>query len=185
MSAVALALWPQQLLAAEDEQRGPPGAAGALDGADVQQLDLCAVARAAVAQLHGSGHVEAGEVELELPAEPVMARVSPRRMEQVVLHLIVGAVATRRAAATQGRAVRLRVEPQDDFGDYGPSLQLRYPAAGGVEGREPEGAAPGGLEAARELVEAQGGHVAIKRQGMTGSLVTVVVELPDPGIASW
>jgi hypothetical protein len=38
---------------------------------------------------------------------------------------------------------------------------------------------------ARELVEAQGGHVAVKRQGLTGGTVTVTVELPDAGTASW
>ena len=186
MSAVAMALWPQQMHETKEEGRGHLSAAGILDGADVQPLDLCAMARGAVALLSTTGHVEASEVELELPEAPVLARLSRRRMEQVLLHLLADAVVTRRGAPP-GRAVRLRVEPQDDFGDYGPTIQLRYAAgtAGAPEPRDVAGTAPVGLTVARALVEAQGGHVAVRRQGMTGSQVTVVVELPDPGIASW
>ena len=186
MSAVAMARWPQQMLVTEDEVHGHLKAAGALEGADAQRLDLCALARHALALLCTTGHVQASEVELALPDEPVWARVSPRRMEQVMLHLIVDAVVTRRGVQTPCRAVRLGVEPQDDFGDYGPTIRMRYAAgAGAQEAREGTGGAPVGLPVARELVEAQGGHVAVKRQGLTGSTMLVTVELPDAGTASW
>lgn len=180
MSAVAMARWPQQLLVTRDEVHGHLTAAGALKGTDAQRLDLCALARHALALLRTTGHVAAHEVELALPAEPVWVRVNARCMEQVMLHLLVAAVVTRRSVPVPGRAVRLGVEPQDDFGDYGPLIQLRYGAA--TPG-EPAPGAPEGVTVARELVEAQGGHLAIKRQGLTG--VTVTVELPDMGTASW
>ena len=187
MSAVAMARWPQQMLVTEDEVHGHLKAAGALEGADAQRLDLCALARHALALLCTTGHVQASEVELALPDEPVWARVSPRRMEQVMLHLIVDAVVTRRGVQTPCRAVRLGVEPQDDFGDYGPTIHMRYTAGGpGVQQAwDVTNSAPVGLPVARELVEAQGGHVAVRRQGLTGSTVTVTVELPDAGTASW
>lgn len=178
MSAVAMARWPRQLLVARDEVHGHLMAAGTLEGADAQRLDLCALARHALALLCTTGHVATHEVELALPEEPVWVRVNARCMEQVMLHLIVDAVVTRRGVPVPGRAVRLGVEPQDDFGDYGPLIQLRYGAAG-----ERALSAPEGLTVARELVEAQGGQLAIKRQGLTG--VTVTVELPDTGTASW
>lgn len=186
MSAVAMAVWPKQTMAMSGEGRSHLNPVGALDGADVQQVDLCALARHAVALLHATGHVEPGEVQLELPDEPVFARVSRRRMEQVMLHLMTSAVEARRSTEARTRAVRLTVEPQDDFGDYGPTFRLRYVT--GVE-QEPRDGAPSapaeGLAVARELVELLGGTFAVKGHGLTGSTVTVSVELPDQGTASW
>lgn len=187
MSAVAMACWPQQMRVTNDEARGRLEASGSREGGDVQRMDLCALARHALALLCTTGHVQASEVELQLPHEPIWARVSPGRMEQVMLHLIADAVVTRRAAQAGTRAVRLRVEPQDDFGDYGPSIHMLYTAASGTL-PEPRGTGEGmqvGLTVARELVEAQGGQVAVKRQGLSGGQMTVVVKLPDEGTASW
>ncbi|MFY0570534.1 sensor histidine kinase [Archangium lansingense] len=177
MSAVAMACWPRQTTVTSDEGRDHLSAVSSLDGADVQNLDLCALARHALALLHATGHVESTEVGLELPDEPVFARVSRRRMEQVMLHLLTDAVQERRSMGATARAVRLVVEPQDDFGDYGPTLQVRYAARGG----EP---LPG-LTAARELVESLGGQLAVKTHGLTGTTVTISVELEDQGTASW
>jgi hypothetical protein len=96
-------------------------------------------------------------------------------------------VGARRGAqsASSTRAVRLSVEPQDDFGDYGPTIQMRYMGRGGLAQPSRETSGPEGLQAARELVEAQGGHLAVKHHGNTGTTVTVTVELPDQGTASW
>ncbi|HZI03832.1 MAG TPA: hypothetical protein VEZ71_07405, partial [Archangium sp.] len=74
MSAVAMAYWPRQMMVTSGESRGHLTAVGALDGTDVQNLDLCALARHALALLHATGHVESSEVRLELPDEPVFAR---------------------------------------------------------------------------------------------------------------
>ena len=188
MSAVAMAWWPQQMLGTNAEARGHLASAEALDGTDEQHLDLCALARHAVSLLHTTGHVEPAEVQLELPDEPVFARVSARRMEQVMLHLLVDAVWMRRGAADNARAVRLSVEPQDDFGDYGPTIQMRFAARGLGPAQARDTVAPSprsGLSLARELVEAQGGHLAVKHHGHTGSTVVVTVALPDQGTASW
>jgi|GEM_PF-1371989 len=188
MSAVAMAWWPQQMRGMGGEGRGRLASAEVLEGPDEQRLDLCALARHAVSLLHTTGHVEPTDVQLELPDEPVFARVSARRMEQVMLHLLVDAVWTRRGAEDTIRAVRLRVEPQDDFGDYGPTIQMRYAARGlgPAQARDTSGSAQrSGLSLARELVEAQGGHLAVKHHGHTGSTVVVTVELPDQGTASW
>jgi signal transduction histidine kinase len=189
MSAVAMAVWPKQLMAMSGEGRGHLSPVGALDGTDVQYVDLCALARHAVALLHATGHVESTEVRLELPDEPVFARVSRRRLEQVMLHLIASAVGAHRGEGASTRAVRLTVEPQDDFGDYGPTFRLRYLAKDAVR-QEPRDeasrdTAAEGLTVARELVELVGGSLAVKSHGLTGSTLTVSVELPDQGTASW
>lgn len=183
MSAVAMAVGPRQTMAMSGEGRGHLSPVGALDGTDVQRVDLCALARHAVALLHATGHVAPTEVQLELPDEPVFARVSQRRMEQVMLHLMASAVEARRSGEASARAVRLMVEPQDDFGDYGPTFRLRYVA--GTPSEEVRSASEEGLAVARELVELLGGTFAVKSHGLTGSTVTVSVELPDQGTASW
>lgn len=185
MSAVAMACWPQQMLVTNGEGRGRLASVGTLEGGDEQHLDLCALAREAVSLLHTTGHVEPAEVQLELPDEPVFARVNPRRMEQVMLHLIADAVSMRRAEESGARAVRLSVEPQDDFGDYGPTIQMRYMGRGSMAQHLRDAANPVGLRVARELVEAQGGHFAVRHHGNTGTTVTITVELPDQGSASW
>ncbi len=177
MSAVAMACWPRQMMVTSGESRGHLTAVGALDGTDVQNLDLCALARHALALLHATGHVESSEVRLELPDEPVFARVSRRRMEQVMLHLLTDAVLAHRGADMPARTVRFVVEPQDDFGDYGPRFQVRYAAR--------ESTPQTGLVAARELVERLGGQLAVKSHGLTGITVSVSVELEDQGTASW
>ncbi|PTL78480.1 HAMP domain-containing histidine kinase [Vitiosangium sp. GDMCC 1.1324] len=176
MSAVATACKPKQAQVTSEGRHLT--AVGSLDGTDVQYLDLGALARHAVALLQATGHVEATEVQLELPDEPVFARVSRRRMEQVMLHLLADAVSACRSEGATARAVRLRVEPQDDFGDYGPTFQLRYASAS-------ESLLSEGLTAARELVETLGGSFTVKDHGLKGTTVTVSVELPDQGTASW
>ncbi|ATB42487.1 hypothetical protein CYFUS_007965 [Cystobacter fuscus] len=180
-----MAFWPQQMLVTGGEGRGRLASMNAREDGDEQHLDLCTLAREAVSLLRTAGHVEPTEVQLELPDEPVFARVNPWRMAQVLLHLIADAVGARRGAQSATRAVRLSVEPQDDFGDYGPTIQMRYMGRGGPARPSHEASGPEGLEAARELVEAQGGHLAVQHHGNTGTTVTVTVELPDQGTASW
>jgi hypothetical protein len=131
--------------------------------------------------------VEDREVQLELPEEPVFARASRQRLEQVLLHLIADAVDARRSGGRDtGRAVRLTVDPQDDFGDYGPTFHVHYPARelpaseATLLARE---APQVGRKMARELVESLGARFRVKSVGLTSTLVTV--ELPDPGTASW
>jgi hypothetical protein len=179
MSAVAMARGPQQTRVTQGEDRNHLTPAGALDGTDVHHLDLCALARHAVALLHATGHVEHAEVRLELPDEPVFARVSRRRLEQVLFHLVTHAVEAQRGEESTARAVRLTVEPQDGFGDYGPTFHVRYTTHRFSDRAD--------LKLAGELVEALGGSLTERRHGLTGTLATV--ELPeheqDPGTASW
>lgn len=189
MSAVAMTRRPKQMLVMGGESRSHLTAVSTrVDDADSQYLDLCALARHAVALLHSTGHVEATEVQLDLPDEPVFARVSRRRTEQVMLHLLTDAVGAHRSEGVSSRAVRLGVEPQDDFGDYGPSFHLRYAARDTVEqepGRRAGSDRAERLTMARELVETLGGQLAVRNHGQTGTTVTVTVELPDQGTASW
>lgn len=179
MSAVAMTRGPQQTRVTQGESRSYLTPAGALDGTDVQHLDLCALARQAVALLHATGHVEHSEVRLELPEEPVFARVSRRRLEQVLFHLVTHAVEAQRGEESTARTTRLTVEPQDELGDYGPTFHVRYTPRG-LSDRA-------GLKVAGELVVALGGSLKERRHGLTGIIATV--ELPeheqDPGTASW
>jgi hypothetical protein len=187
MSAVAMAYGPRRMMATNGEGPSHLTAAGALDGTDVQHLDVCALMRHALALLQATGHVEDREVQLELPAEPVFARVSRQRMEQVLLHLIADAVDARRSGGQDsGRAVRLTVDAQDDFGDYGPTFHVHYPARELPASEETllaRQAPQAGLKMARELVESLGARFQVKGVGLTSTLVTV--ELPDQGSAGW
>ena len=176
-----MARWPQQMLVTGGEGRGRLTAVEALEDGGGERMDLCALARETVSLLSAIGHVEPSEVQLQLPAGPVFARVHPHSMEQVMLHLLSDAVSLRRAVEQPARAVRLSVEPQDDFGDYGPSIQMRYV---GRAAAAPD-TGPQGLSVARELVEAQGGQLAVKHHGHTGTTITVTVGPPDAGSASW
>jgi signal transduction histidine kinase len=187
MSAVAMAYGPRRMMATNGEGPNHLTAAGTLNGTDVQHLDVCALTQHAVALLQATGHVESREVQLELPAEPVFARVSRQRLEQVVLHLVADAVDARRSGGRDtSRAVRLTVEPQDDFGDYGPTFHVHYPArelTGPEETLLAQEAPQAGLKMARELVESLGARFQVKSVGLTST--TVTVELPDQGTASW
>ncbi|HEX8820646.1 MAG TPA: sensor histidine kinase [Archangium sp.] len=177
MSAVALASWPRQMMNMSGEGPSHLTPAVTLDGTDVENIDLHELARHAVALLQATGHVKPSELELALPSEPVSARVSRRRLEQVLFQLLAHAVAAQRGEASSTRAVRLEVEPQDDFGDHGPAFRVRYadPCA------EPMPEA--GLAMVSERARALGGRLGVRRHGRTG--LTVTVELPDQGTASW
>jgi signal transduction histidine kinase len=172
MSAVALACWPRQRMEMKGEGLSHLFPAAPLDGTDVENLDLRELARQTLALLHTTGHVKTSEVELAVPAEPVCARVSRHGLEHALFDLIAHAVAAQRAEAPGARTVRLEVEPQDDFGDHGPTLRVRYAEAAEAE-----------LTLVREQVEHLGGRLGVKRHGRTGR--TVTVELPDQGTASW
>jgi signal transduction histidine kinase len=174
MSVVAMACQPRQKVGMNGEGLGHLTPVKPLDGTHVETLDLRELARQALALLHTTGHVKTSEVELAVPAEPVPATVSRHWLEQVLFDLVGHAVVAQRAEAPGNRTVRLEVEPQDDFGDHGPSVRVRY-----AEAAEPEA----GLALVREQVEALGGHLGVKRHGRTGR--TVTVELPDQGTASW
>jgi hypothetical protein len=179
MSAVAMTSGPTQRRVTHGEDRSHLSPVDVLDGTDIQHLDLCALARHAVALLHATGRVERSRVRVELPDEPVFARTSRRRLEQVLLQLVPQAVEAQGNKELPARAVRLTVEPPDDFEDYGPTLRVRYSAA--------EGKSRVDLKEVDELVEALGGQLTEKRLGLTG--ITVTVELPEstpePGTASW
>lgn len=179
MSAVAMAGGPQQTRGAHGEARGYLAPAGAQDDTDVRHLDLGALARHAVALLHATGHMAHAEVRLELPDEPVFARVSRWRLEQVLFHLVTHAVEAQRGEEPPARAVRLTVEPQDDFGEEGPTLRVRY-LARSLSKRT-------SLAVAGELVEALGGSLTTGHHGRTGTTLTVELPHPerDPGTTSW
>lgn len=159
-----------------------------VDVPDVLQVDVAVSARNALELLSATRRLHGVQVELELPEDPTIARVSRRRMEQVLLLLLAHAADTASGDAPQ---VRLTVEPPDDFGDVGPRFHLATPGATLSE-RELQavflapllvGSTHRRLARARELVESVGGTLAVVRGTPSGT--TVTVELPAPGLASW
>ncbi|HEX8436967.1 sensor histidine kinase [Archangium sp.] len=182
MSALAMASRPRMTVMSEVPSH--LSVAGPLDGTDVQSVDLGALVKHAVALLQATGHVKEAEVQVELPHEPVCAWLSRRRLEQVLFHLITHAVNAQRGEGTSVRAVRVTVEPQDDFGDYGPTFRVRYAERARAEQETAaEGSRETDLAVARELLESLGGRLTAKSHGLTGR--TLSVELPDQGTASW
>ncbi|QSQ28133.1 HAMP domain-containing histidine kinase [Pyxidicoccus parkwayensis] len=157
-----------------------------VDAPDHLRVDVAEVARAAVELLRATRRLHGVEVALELPEDAVPARVSSRRMQQVMLLLLAHA-----ADAGNGQGVRLTVDEPDDFGDVGPRFQVVAPGASLSE-REAQavflspmlvGPLHRRLARARELVESVGGTLDVARG--SGSGITVTVELPAPGLASW
>lgn len=158
-----------------------------VDLPDVFQVDVAVSVRDALELLGATRRLHGVEVTLELPEAPVIARVSRRRLEQVLLLLVAHAVD---AMTPEAPAVRVVVDPPDDFGDVGPRFQVVLP---GVSLSEREtrsvvlsplrvGGPQRRLARARELVDAMGGELSLEQldEG-TG----VSVQLPAPGLASF
>ncbi|RKH74586.1 sensor histidine kinase [Corallococcus aberystwythensis] len=176
--------------------KGSPGDAEAsfsgqglepVDFPDVFQVDVAVSVRDALGLLGATRRLHGVQVALELPEEPVMARVSRRRLEQVLLLLVAHAADV---APPEAPAVRVVVDPPDDFGDVGPRFQVVMP---GVSLSEREtrsvvlsplrvGSPQRRLARARELVDAMGGELALERLD-AGTAVSV--QLPAPGLASF
>ncbi|RKH65501.1 ATP-binding protein [Corallococcus llansteffanensis] len=167
----------------------PPGGQGleSVDLPDVFQVNVALSARDALGLLDATRRLHGVQVVLEVPEDPVIARVSRRRLEQVFLLLIAHATDT----ATPGAStVRVVVDPPDDFGDVGPRFQVVMP---GVALSERElrsvvlsplrvGSTHRRLARARELVDAMGGELSVERlEEGTG----VSIQLPAPGLASF
>ncbi|MBZ4373113.1 sensor histidine kinase [Corallococcus interemptor] len=175
---------------------GLPGGAGAFPGGqglepvdlpEVFQVDVSRCVRDVLQLLRATRRLHDVEVALELPEDPVMARVSGRRVEQVLLLLVAHAADM---APPQAPAVRVVVDPPDDFGDEGPRFQVVMP---GVSLSEREthsvvlsplrvGSPQRKLARARELVDSMGGEFALER--LDGG-TAVRVQLPAPGLASF
>ncbi|MFB1480837.1 sensor histidine kinase [Corallococcus sp. RDP092CA] len=158
-----------------------------VDLPDVFQVDVVACVRDALGLLGATRRLRGVEVTVALPEEPVRARVSRRRLEQVLLLLVAHAADV---APPDAAAVRVEVEPPDDFGDEGPRFQVVMP---GVSLSEREarsvalspllvGSPQRRLARARELVDAMGGELALEH-GEEGLAVRVL--LPAPGLASF
>ncbi|MHA7631551.1 sensor histidine kinase [Corallococcus sp. M7] len=176
--------------------KGSPGDTGvslggqgleSVDLPDVFQVDVAVCVRDALGLLGATRRLHGVEVSLELPEDPVVARVSRRRLEQVLLLLVAHAADVAPPAAP---SVRVVVDPPDDFGDTGPRFQVVMP---GVSLSEREtrsvalsplrvGSPQRRLARARELVDAMGGELAVERLE-EGTAVSVL--LPAPGLASF
>jgi C4-dicarboxylate-specific signal transduction histidine kinase len=159
-----------------------------VDVPDVLQVDVVSSARNAVELLRATRRLHGVEVVVLLPEDPVIARVSRRRVEQVLLLLLAHAADT---ATGEHPQVRLTVEPPDDFGDVGPRFHITTPSSALSE-RELQavflapllvGSPHRRLARARELVESTGGSLEVARGTPSGT--TVTVDLPAPGLASW
>ena len=157
-----------------------------VEAPDVFRVDVAAAAQDAVELLSATRRLHGIEVALELPEDPVPARVSSRRMQQVLLLLLAHA-----ADAANGQGIRLAVDEPDDFGDVGPRFQVVAPGASLSE-RELKavflspmlvGPLHRRLARARELVESVGGTLEVARGAASG--ITVTVELPAQGLSSW
>jgi K+-sensing histidine kinase KdpD len=165
---------------------GRPAPLESVDVPEVFRVDVASVARDAVELLGVTRRLHGIEVALELPEDTVLARVSNRRLRQVMLLLVAHA-----ADAANGQGVRLVMDPPDDFGDEGPRFQVVTSGAVLSE-REAQavflspmlvGPLHRRLARARELVESMGGTLAVARGAVAG--ITVTVELPAPGMSSW
>jgi signal transduction histidine kinase len=157
-----------------------------VDAPDVLRVDVAAVACNAVDLLNAARRLHGIEVALELPEDVVLARVSSRRIQQVMLLVLAHAADT-----ANGQGVRLVMDAPDDFGDVGPRFQVVAPGASLSE-REAQavflspmlvGPLHRRLARARELVESMGGTLEVARGASIG--ITVTVELPAPGLSSW
>ena len=173
MSAVATASWTQPT------QRHPRlHAVGGRE--ESQPLDLCTLAEQAVALLRKDGWVRDGEVQLELPCEPVLTRASREKLELLLVHLI--GQAAQAPKSTRALSVRVTVEPQDIFGDYGPTFRVRH-----MEENQPvQLRAPDGLGVARALAESLGGQLSVRSRGPLGTTISVELQDADTAhIPSW
>jgi len=173
MSAVATARW-------SHPTPGHPHLHAVGGGDEPQSLDLCVLTEQAVTLLRNDGWVREGEVQLELPCEPVLTHASREKLELLLVHLI--GQAAQAPKSTRALSVRVTVEPQDIFGDYGPTLRVRHlEDSQTVMERAPEG-----LGVARALVESLGGQLSVRSRGPMGT--TISVELKDADAAhapSW
>ncbi|MFP2904612.1 sensor histidine kinase [Pyxidicoccus sp. 3LFB2] len=173
----------------EPSQQGGNGRVGTLESVeapDVFRVDVAAIGQTAVELLRATRRLHGIEVAVELPEDVVPARVSSRRLQQVMLLLLAHA-----ADAANGQGVRLVVDAPDDFGDVGPRFQVMAPGAQLSE-REAQavflspmlvGPLHRRLARARELVESVGGTLEVARGASAG--ITVTVDLPAPGLSSW
>ncbi|WP_342374084.1 sensor histidine kinase [Myxococcus stipitatus] len=157
-----------------------------VDGPDFHRVDVSALVIESVKLLEAKKRIRGNQVKLELPGEAVLARTGQRRTRQVLLLLLAHAA----DCAGEGE-VRLTLAPPDDFGDEPPRFQVVTPDARLSE-RELRsvflspmlvGATHRRLARARELVESVGGSLTAERGAEAG--LTVTVELPAPGMASW
>jgi hypothetical protein len=152
----------------------------AVGGDEPQALDLCALAEQAVTLLRNDGWVRDGEVQLELPCEPVLTSASREKLELLLVHLI--GQAAQAPKSTRALSIRVTVEPQDIFGDYGPTLRVRH-----LEDSQPvRERVSQALGVARVLVESLGGQLSVRSRGPMGT--TISVELRDVDAAhapSW
>ena len=164
MNAVATARWTQP-------KPGQPHLHSVGGREEPQALDLCALAEQAVTLLRDDGWVRDGEVQLELPCEPVLTHASREKLELLLIHLI--GQAAQAPKATRALSVRVTVEPQDIFGDYGPTVRVRHLK----DGPRVQGLAPDSLGVARTLVESLGGQLSVRSRGPLGT--TISVELRD------
>ncbi len=130
-----------------------------------------------------SGHV----LQLSLPDTPVLVRVDPVRLEQVLHNLVSNALKYSPAGSRVGVAVHregdeARLSVTDEgigiSEDEKRLLFAPFQRAGNAKRR-----APGvglGLSVARRIVEAHGGHIKVDSQPGTGSVFSVCLPLASP-----
>jgi len=130
-----------------------------------------------------SGHV----LQLSLPDTPVLVRVDPVRLEQVLHNLVSNALKYSPAGSRVGVAVHregdeARLSVTDEgigiSEDEKRLLFAPFQRAGNAKRR-----APGvglGLSVARRIVEAHGGHIEVDSQPGTGSVFSVCLPLASP-----
>jgi C4-dicarboxylate-specific signal transduction histidine kinase len=160
--------------------QGQPRLHAVEGGEEPQSLDLCALTEQALSLLRKDGWVRDGEVQLELPHEPVLTRAIRGTLELLLVHLI--GQAAQAPKSTRALSVRVTVEPQDIFGDYGPTLRVRH-----LEDSQPvQVRAPDGLGVARVLAESLGGQLSVRNRGPMGTTISVELQDADDAHAtSW
>jgi signal transduction histidine kinase len=148
--------------------------------------DLVDVVRASVRSATLQAHARQQSLTVDLPAEPVHARVDAERLKQVLDNLVSNAIKyapeggdIRVQTCVEGDSVVLRVS---DTGngippEHLPALFTKYHRVPGANTRFIKGTGLG-LLIVKEIVEAHGGTVRAESPGIPGAGATFTVEIP-------
>ncbi len=139
-------------------------------------LDLSELAQDVVAQMLTEGRLEQVDIHYHLPKERVRVGLPRPEFAQVVEHMVASAAQAMKSMADRKHVLRVIVEPEDAFGDFGPRLRVQDTGASAI--------IEDAMQAAIARVEQMGARMTVKPRPTGGNIFTV--ELPKEGRgASW
>jgi signal transduction histidine kinase len=155
---------------------------------EVAETDLCDVVRAAasLAELQARGHNQT--FEMEIPAEPLIARADGERLKQVLDNLLSNAI----KYTPEGGHIAIRLDEDSKCGqavfrvsdtgcgiprDQLPALFTKYHRIPGQATRGIHGTGLG-LLIVKEIVEAHRGNIQVESEGVPGKGTTFTVRIP-------